>query len=171
MTDYARLKSKCSRDSNGCWNWLGGMGGWGARTPLFHCPLKAGAKRSIAAYKAAWTLSGRTIPPGHWVYRTCTNVRCVNPSHCATGTPAEMGAHARKTGQQRGTAAKRVAARLTALRRAYPREKVERAMELIDGGMPLREVAAECGIGIDTASLIKRGRHVHQRPFAWAPGL
>lgn len=160
MTDHDRLMGlvRICEDTE-CWLWLGGMGGANKATPTFHFPC-GHKKRSIAAYRAAWEMAGRTIPPRRFLYRTCGDMRCVSPDHCATGTRRDIARNASRHGRLSGPA--RCAAALRAVMgRMVPMETVRRIESMLAQGMRRMDVAEAAGVEKGLVTKVKMGRHFH----------
>ena len=67
------------KDSDLCWNWLGGYKGNGyGQFYLDH--------RVISAHRVSWVLFNGPIDPGLFVLHKCDNPSCCNPSHLYLGT-------------------------------------------------------------------------------------
>lgn len=166
MTDelaLKRLMDKCRIcEETGCWIWTGGMGGESKCTPIFHFPGTRANKRSMAAYKAAWLLTGRKIPSGYHVYRaTCMDERCVNQEHCKTGTHKMMWAHIAKSGKLKGDPRRQAIARQNLASQMTPPERVREIEAKLAEGKLRREIAAEVNVSPCVVTSVKLGRHFH----------
>lgn len=103
------LKGNCFINDDGCWIWKGGYSQKGY-LPVAHLGDQTRAafgmtrnQRTMSAYRAAWLLSGKSIPEGYVVYRhVCLNNQCANPAHCKTGTKAEMHTRYSESGKNKG---------------------------------------------------------------------
>lgn len=73
-----RFTAKVNKTKNGCWLWTGAKDkdGYG----VFSMD-----KKSHRAHRLAYKHWKGSIPPGHVIRHTCTNL-CVNPGHLLTGT-------------------------------------------------------------------------------------
>jgi hypothetical protein len=159
---YLALIGKCiACDETGCWNWQAAFTTRSRAVPLFHFPGSRQNRRTMAAYKAAWLLSGREVPAGHWVYRKCLNHRCVNPEHCATGTPKELGAFIAALGTRKNVT-RRVAANMrNGAKSATPLDVVRKIEAMLADGRLRAEIAAEVGVSKDTVTAVRHKRHPH----------
>lgn len=159
---WLRLIGMCREDSEtGCWVWLGGFGGALKSSPVFHFPGSRHCRRSMPAYKAAWLMSGKQVQHGHWVYRRCLNNACVNPEHCATGTPKQVGAFRASTGVWKHRPERMVASRRNNMIQATPRETVALIESLLALGRMRKDISAEVGVCKDIVTEVAKGRHVN----------
>lgn len=71
-----------SEDPDACWNWTGPLhaSGYGI--------FNLGTRQELA-HRLVFEFSGRQVPYGFVVMRTCGNRLCCNPSHLQIVTPAE----------------------------------------------------------------------------------
>lgn len=76
----AAIAARTRREGD-CLVWTGSMTG---RTPVWGKPPKN-------ARRISYEISVGEIPPGYWVWRSCRNDRCVEPSHLRATTPEECG--------------------------------------------------------------------------------
>jgi hypothetical protein len=73
--NFFKLKVN-KKTKNGCWNWLGAIGGTG--TPIVNWEGKVAQPGRAIAYTLK---TGVELEPGQVVKATCGNPRCVNPEH------------------------------------------------------------------------------------------
>ena len=172
------IRQRCVIDKDsGCWRWGLSMNtaGNGAIVPRVSIPagvLCDGRVASMAGGKAAWLLSGRRLPDGRVVWRTCGCKECINPAHLMSGTKAQEGAWIAKTGALKGGVARRIACiRNVARTQALPPSKVSSIYEEMASGVLQRDICAKHGISLSTASKINQGNHLHQRIAAGRLGL
>jgi hypothetical protein len=172
------IKNRCHVDDiTGCWLWSGAM--TKDRLPKTHikagAPLQQKCGRTMGTARAAWLLAGKTLEPGHVVYRAvCHNLRCCNPAHLAAGTPKAAAMSASMHGQFRDP---EWLMRLAKNRRSTAPEVVQAVLADIEAGMTCVAASKKHGIGVETAKLIRRGEQIHQRApvlsgasvFAWRP--
>lgn len=157
-----RLLDKCRvNEETGCLEWMAGMGGYHQSTPVFHFPGTRNCRRSMQAYKALWIMCGKAVPSGYSVYRTCPNMRCVNPEHCKLGTHAHMGAYIAKSGRYKGDQARILAARANSARQRTPESVVRQIEERLADGVRGVDIAAELGVSVSTVTAVKQKRHFH----------
>ena len=77
-----------------CLEWQGIFMGKGLAVPQAYYMGKA-----QGAHRVAYQLSGREIPKGKFLYRTCANSKCVNPRHLQVGTMRDVRALATANGK------------------------------------------------------------------------
>ena len=120
--------------------------------------------RTVSVSRAAWLMSGRSLAPGHVVWRTCGCELCVNPAHLRSGTKAEEGAWMRASGRRQGDPRRTAVNTRNAAETQAIRQETVRAIEAhLASGRLQREVADDFGLHVATISKIARGLHVHQR--------
>lgn len=164
----ADLRDRCTiDDETGCWNWsLAVATSRGGVIPMVH--LAAGVlpgvdrQSTVPAARAAWLLSGRTLAPGHVVYRhVCEAKRCINPKHCAAATRPDALAAVAATGRNRGKPQRQVSTALARRCMAKPVDVVRRAEEMFAAGVMQKDVRAQLKLSQKTAAAIREGRHMH----------
>lgn len=140
-------------DPSGCWLWSGPTQTRG------YGDVRIGGRRGLA-HRFAYEFTNGPIPEGLVVCHRCDNHLCVRPDHLFLGSQAEnLRDMCSKERQAKG--ARNANARLTD-------EAVAELRERARSGEPLKELAAEFGIGRTTASSVVRGttwRHVATAPF------
>lgn len=162
MDDYTRLLGYCREcEETGCLEWIGGFTGKTKTVPLFHYSGTRKNRRCSAAYKAAWLLSGKKIPKGHWVYRKCLNFKCVNVEHCTTGTPSAMFAYIAKSERWKGHPQRMAANSRNRAAQRTSEPVIRQAEQMLATGAKRIEVAAALGVSIDVVTDVKQGRHFH----------
>lgn len=106
------LKERC-RIEDGHWIWVGAFAGI---VPRIWAPdyTKGGAMTSQAGPRAVWHVkTGKAIPEGFRVFRTCDRVGCIAP-HCITcQDPTERGREVSASGVLKGSVRHRVNSRKT----------------------------------------------------------
>lgn len=165
------IRDRCRIDrETGCWLWSMAVSTGGrphsSLTPRVSLPkgVLSAAHRTVSVPRVSWLMSGRTLEPGHVVWRTCGCELCVNPDHLMAGTKAEEGAWTRESGHRRGSLLRTaVNTRNAAAAQAIRSETVRAIEQQLAAGRLQREVSADFGIHLATISKISRGLHVHQR--------
>lgn len=165
------IRDRCRIDrETGCWLWSMAVSTGGrphsSLTPRVLLPkgVLSADHRTVSVPRASWLMSGRTLEPGHLVWRTCGRELCVNPDHLMAGTKAEEGAWTRESGRLRGSLMRvAVNTRNAAKAQAIKPETVRAIEQQLAAGRLQREVSADFGIHLTTISKIARGLHVHQR--------
>jgi hypothetical protein len=143
----ADLRDRCRVDDlTGCWRYVGAHADG---HPSIYLP--ALRKRTTAGVAICVLLTGSAPAKGVYWHVTCETTGCCNPAH-------------RQAGDRRSQmlAAKIVRdpserARITAGRRKVAKLTAEQAAAIRTDDRVLREIAAEHGITISSASRIKRG--------------
>ena len=74
-------KTDRTSSPDGCWLWLGRYSSSGRPEVRSKATGGDGKTNTKAAFALAWELSGRIVPKGQYLMRTCKNRRCVNPDH------------------------------------------------------------------------------------------
>ena len=77
-----RFKSKYSKHSSGCWNWIGAVNNYNYGKIQYKGKLEM-------AHRVSYTLHKGTIPSNIVVRHTCDNSLCVNPDHLELGNKKE----------------------------------------------------------------------------------
>lgn len=164
MKTLQQLRGWTTPDEVGCWIWKGGytQGGY---LPVSH--MEKGSpfgKKTMSAYRAAWLLSGRTIPEGHVVYRhVCLNAQCVNPAHCATGTKGDMHKRYSESGKNRGQPHRILAnAKNRATQTSSP-ERIAAIQALLDEGLTIKAIMIALKTDGGTVRKIRDGVHPGQQ--------
>lgn len=162
------IRDRCRIDAEtGCWNWsLATSTPRGCLTPVVHLAagaLSQGQKSStMTTVRAAWLLSGKTLPDGHVVWRqVCAAGLCVNPAHCRSGTRPEMHAAVAATGRNRGLPERAACNAISRLRMVTPIDRVRQAEAMFAAGRLQKEVREVIGMSQKTAAAIRQGTHPH----------
>lgn len=159
---HLKLTGFCKKcDESGCLEWIGGFGGQSKTTPIFHFPGTRLWRRSMPAYKAAWLLDGRALKKGQNVYRKCLNHKCVNPEHCAAGTPREMWAFIAKTDKHKGKANRKIANLSNGAKQRTSVEVVRQVEQLLAAKTKRKDIAVLTGVNVSTVTDIGHGRHFY----------
>jgi hypothetical protein len=162
------LRSRCViDDETGCWMWGMSMSCSKARpkfkTPRVYIPAGVFGDAKVhntTAQKAAWLLSGNTIPDGHVVWRKhCGRHECVNPAHAHCSTRQEMHKGIAESGRLRGDPLRAVINAKNCSVQILPRELVQQAEALFAMGVRQKDIRDSLGISSDTLARIRRGRH------------
>lgn len=168
IKSLADLKGNCFIDDQGCWIWKGGYSQKGY-LPVAHLgqgwnPSMTHVQRTMAAYRAAWLLSGRAIPSSHVVYRhVCLNNQCANPQHCKTGTKAEMHARYSESGKNKGKPNRIVANMKNRAKLLLSPEKVAAIEASLDEGLNVKEIVKLHKTDGGTVRKIRAGVHPTQK--------
>ena len=89
------------RPGSTCWWWLGALSGGYPRIWTFDHDLIE--KYAMSGPQAVWNISTGTGTAGRTAYMRCVNRGCVSPHHIGiAASRAEIGAHIRRTGKQKG---------------------------------------------------------------------
>lgn len=169
-----RLRCRIDEETK-CWHWSMAISDGGkkrsSRTPrvsVYESVVDSNAsddrRVTVSVGRVAWVQSGRKLPCGWVVWRTCPNDDCCAPHHLKAGTKAEEGAWMAASGRRRGDP-RRAAINLrnVAAAQAVSLETV-RAIEVqIAEGRMQRDISAEFGVHVATISKISTGKHLHQR--------
>lgn len=151
----------------GCWEWRYAVNRskGNVSTPIVAIPngvLPELTSRTIPAARAAWLLSGRTIPAGQVVYRHhCGNSMCCNPEHGATGTRREMRNFCAASGREKGDPRRRAVNTRRADAVVTPLEVVRQIEARRADGVLNADVAKEFGVSRYTVVRINTGKHRH----------
>ena len=94
LTNERRLKAFMKkidrRDSDDCWEWLGGkVKGYGQ--------LRDGSRR-VLAHRYSWQVFKGPIPVGKLVLHKCNNKACVNPNHLYLGNECDNAVDLKSSG-------------------------------------------------------------------------
>lgn len=165
------VRQRCRIDPvTDCWIWSMAVSDGGrpysSTTPRVSLPkgVLSIEHRTVSVPRVSWLMSGRSLAPGHVVWRTCGCELCVNPAHLRAGTKADEGAWMRKSGRRQGDPRRTaVNTRNAADAQAVRPETVRAIKAHLDAGRLQRDVAADFGLHVATISKIARGLHVHQR--------
>jgi len=106
------IMDRC-RVEDGHWIWGGAMSKGIARiwAPDF---TKGGTMASQPGARAVWHVkTGRAIPAGHRVFRTCDREGCIAPNCITCTAPADRGVEVAASGVLKGSIRKRLASRKT----------------------------------------------------------
>lgn len=160
IRDLAALKGRCRIDDDtGCWVWSGAMRS-GRHPSIWGWDYASGAMRNMTAPKLALTLrDDKALPVGTRAYRLCCNNHCCNPGHMRKGTPADIGAHRRAMGLERGHPERRAVNMRNVSSRVIPRDLVQRIEAKFAAGAVQQDVVAEFGVAPKTAARIRDGLH------------
>jgi len=152
MKTLDQLRQRCDIDPNdpdSCWGFPASK----VKAPLFDGTDRQGA---VEPQRAAWLLAHqRKIKRGWRVYGVCGNPECVNPDHVRSGSMADHGKFIASTGAQKGNPKRLTAARAAARKQA--KLSLNQARETIGSTKPVRELAAQFGCAISTASKYRSG--------------
>lgn len=85
ISPYERVMSRITKESNGCWLFLGAVDGGG------YGMVKVGGRagRIEKAHRIVYRQHFGPIPDGKEVIHHCNTKRCVNPDHLDAGTHSE----------------------------------------------------------------------------------
>lgn len=167
VRDLQGILDRCRVDDlTGCWLWsLAVITPRGSTTPVAYLPpgvLGRDKAQTMSAAKAAWLLSGRSLPAGHVVWRhVCADAMCVNPAHCRSGTRAQMGSEISATGRNQGDPKRAAICARNRMSVVKPAATVREAEAMFARGCLQRDVRAALGISQATAAAIRRGTHPH----------
>jgi hypothetical protein len=143
---------------DGHWMWKGAFSkGQGGQTRIWAPDYtRGGVMYSQPGPRAVWhAKTGSAIPEGNRIFRTCCEVRCVNPDHVACQHVAERGKQIADSGKWKGVPARIVANRTTTQKRSTVTGE---ALELIlKSDLVAREITALTGVGRTTISRLRRG--------------
>lgn len=179
ITSLKDLKDRCVVDpDSGCWSWRGAVTGAGIPCASVPVGVLGNTKREVMpAYKLAWALAGKSLPPKGEALMRCTGCRdplCISPDHRKKGTRALIN----RTASARGSYCSPLRdEKLWAARtkQAISPEKVRELEILLSNGATARAAAAAVGCHPDVAVKVRDGVHVHQRRtgassiFTWRP--
>lgn len=159
------LRGRCVVDAEtGCWLWRGALshGSRGQPTTRVWLPDGEGGGTVATGQRAAWLLAGKTLRPGHVVWRQlCTRSDCINPQHGAAGTRPQMHAAIVASGRLRGDPRRAAINARNRLSMLVPVETVRRAERMFAAGAMQKEVVAALGISQQSAKRIRIGVHPH----------
>lgn len=159
------IKQRCHIDEDtGCWHWRGAIAN--GKFPRVYSQNLAKAGSPMEAQtgcRAVWQLNtGKAIPKGHRVYKTCPCPDCLNPKHMACGPTAEWGRHMSKIGSNK-TMAHRIGARKRGRAMSVLTDEVyAEIMESKETGVQL---AKRLGVSEQTVSKARKGRRRSFQPL------
>lgn len=162
------LRLRCWVDpQTGCWLWRyavcssgGGRGQPRSRVWMPDAPGN-GKAMAMTAARAAWLLSGRTLPPGGVVWRTrprC-DALCICPHHGSGGTRQQMHAAMVADGRLKGDPRRAVVNAINRRAMMVPAEKVRLAEAMFASGAMQKAVCAALGLSVNSAAKIRKGLH------------
>ena len=166
----ADIKARCSINESECWVWGSAMSTCGQKTGSVPSvgipPLVLGQPRghTMAASKAAWLMSGRSLRTGQILWRRVgCDEACINPQHRTAGTRAEWGAWVRANGSMRGDPERARSALAGQIANALPPKTVREIAARLAAGAKGVDLVVEFGVSPQVISKIRAGRHIHQR--------
>jgi hypothetical protein len=168
--DLNDILARCSVDDGGCWVWQSAMSTCGQKTglvPSVGIPCGVFGRKTthtMAASKAAWLMSGRSLRTGQILWRRVgCDAACVNPAHRTAGTRKEWGAWTRSNGSLRGDPERARSALAGQLANALAADIVHQIAALLADGKKGVEVAQQFRVSPQVVCKIRAGQHIHQR--------
>lgn len=118
MKTLEDIRGRCRIDADGHWIWTGAVRPNGR--PTIHAPdYTKGGMCAQCGPRAVWhCLTGRAIPPGHWVYGLCEEKLCLCPKCITCCTPDEFGHRLAESGAWKGKTNRILANRAIGRRRS-----------------------------------------------------
>lgn len=154
----ADLLGKCRiDDETGCAVYVG-------KSPAIWLPpgVAGNAERvQINAGRAAWLLAGKTINPGHRVFRaSCScSAGCILPEHARAGTRKDHGKVVAAADIWKGNAKRAAANTRASGAHCTPVEVVRKIIDQLDAGASTRQAAKACGVSQAVACRVSQGKH------------
>lgn len=166
--DVERILGRCRHDPDtGCLEWAGALSA-GQWPRVYVTNTTTGERHTTPGRKGVWmAMTGKPVPNGWRVYGTCTNVKCLEPTHITCGPSANWGKQLRATGHFKNRPARIAANRATGQQR---RKVLDAHIPLVREAATLAEAAQAIGVHVSTISRYRRSlKTVHaltSNPFA-----
>lgn len=151
-----RLQQERTIEEGDCWLWQGGMSGPGLTTPTMTFRGKV-----MSTYAAVWLLKTgcEHVPKGMRLWRTCREMRCVNPKHIKFGSTQAMRDDLVKQGAYVCSPSRK--ARITAAVRsnhAKLKGSMEEARQIRNSNDSEKTLSDRHGISISRVNRIRNGK-------------
>lgn len=137
MTVEERFWSKVAKKGpDDCWLWLASSSSHveGTADAKFKMPQFSFNSRRTQATHVAWILTHGALPATAMIFRSCSNVRCVNPNHLRAGTEKNSTnrrlAKGRHTRCEWSPAAKLTRKEVREIRKAYSEGVTQKALSV-----------------------------------------
>lgn len=166
MKLLAEIRDRC-RIEGSHWLWMGATsaGGPNVWAPDFTRDPE-GSKRNQRGPRAVWHIkTGKPIPAGFRVFKTCTEPLCVNPAHLECIPTAEWGRRLREEGTWKGDLRIIARNRKTARgRTAMTPQKAQVILASPDKGH--RALGRELGVHHQAVARVRSGEFTSLMPVA-----
>lgn len=151
-----RIQQERCEEEGACWLWTGAMAGTKKETPAMWFRGKV-----IPAYTATWLLARRldTVPEGLTLWRSCRNLRCVNPKCVMSGSNQKRMAYLKELGAFTCSPSRKAAV-TAAARSGYAKLKggLQEAREIRNSDLSDQDAARKHGISVSRINRIRNGK-------------